>query len=583
MPPPPAASRSRPAFWAVALVLVVAALELGCHIIERLGDAVARHKNPHVEAVNPAPAFEVVDVDGRKMVRRTGFHPLMGPSSPFPLDRPPGGLRIFVLGGSAAAGWPYHAGDTNLSALLGRKLRALYPGRPIEVVNMAAGTYASHRVKLILEEVLAYHPDAIFLYNGNNEFLESLVYRPRTPPAPLDRSAAARVVYRVVTSLVAPPPRFDVKGYRIEDQTATHLSWAFGQASRYREDPRQFEALLEHYRFNIESMVSSAADAKVPLFLVTCPVNLKEWTPNVSRHRRDLSEADAARWTAAFREGYLAVERGDHAAALPPLRAAVAIDDEYAEAHFLLAEALRRTGDRAAAKAEYIRALERDAFPFRELPEFQAILRQVAARRGVPLVDIVPPLEAASGDGIPGLDVFTDYVHLTEQGQEIAAQEFLRALRAGGIVQGVSDADLERVRIPIARSFSPERDVFAADVNYNMAMIMHQYGRLDSLYAAAVEVFERAAREDQRLAQDCRSRIGLFRVVQAVVVPYRELLRAEKLGILREAYTAEQVEQIVTRYREMLYQTQGRAMSRDDFVRRFPATMPGGEPARTGP
>jgi hypothetical protein len=194
--PPSQPGRSRPVFWLLAFALVAGGIELGCRLIERVENAAARRKNPYVEAVNPVPAFEVVEQDGQKVVRRTGFHPLMVQPKPFPLARPEGGLRVFVLGGSAAAGWPFQLVDTNLSALLQRKLEALQPGRPIEVINMAAGTYGSHRVKLILEEVLQYQPDLLVLYNGNNELLEGLVYRPRTPPAPWDRSAAARLAGR---------------------------------------------------------------------------------------------------------------------------------------------------------------------------------------------------------------------------------------------------------------------------------------------------------------------------------------------------------------------------------------------------
>jgi tetratricopeptide (TPR) repeat protein len=564
-------SRSRPAFWLLALLLVAGGLELGCRLIERVENAAARRKNPYVEAVNPVPAFEIVEIDGRKMVQRSGFHPLMVPQpKPFPLERPEGGLRVFVLGASAAAGWPYQLGDTNISALLERKLRTLHPGRAIEVINMAAGTYGSHRVKLILEEVVRYHPDILFLYNGNNEFLENLVFRPRTPPAPWDRSAAARLSYRVFSTLTTPLPRFDVENYGFDDQLSNHLSFAFGQASQYRKDPRQFEMLLEHLRFNLESMVASAAEAKIPLFLLTCPVNLKDWTPNVSRHRRDLDPSGKARWTALFREGFLAVERGDFTRAVAPLRGAIAIDDEYAEAHFYLAEALRRTGDRSEAKAEYVRALQRDAFPFRELPEFQQVLREVAAQRGAPLVDIIPPLEAVAGDGIAGFDVLIDYVHLSERSQEIVAQEMLRALRARGLLPGVSAADLERARIEIPRQFWPARDVYAVDCNYNLAMLMQQYDRLDTLYREAIEVFTRAAREDPELATHCRERIQTYRQVQEAAVAYGKLLRAEKLGLLRESFTPEQAQWIYGRYTEMIHWSNAESLSREEFLRKIP-------------
>ncbi len=563
-------SSRRTAFATLTALLVLGGVEAGSWAIERAENAVAHRRNPFVEAINPAPAFEVVEVDGRKMVQRTGFHPLMISGPPFPLEKPAGGLRVFVLGGSAAAGWPYHTGETSLSALLRRKLEQLYPGRPVEVVNMAAGTYASHRVLLLLEEALRYGPDAVFVYNGNNEFLEDLVYRPVRPPAPWDRSAAARLAWRAAVSLTTERPRFDVRNYDIRDQTGNALSFAFSKASRYHEDPRQFEALLEHYRFNMASMAEDAADARVPLFFVTCPVNLKDWSPNVSHHTPGLPEAARARWQAAFREGTLALERGDPAAAVAPLRAALEADPEYAEVHFLLGRALLALGRTAEAHPELLLALEDDAFPFRELPELQAALREVAARRGVPLVDVIPALEAASG-GIPGLEVFVDYVHLNERGQEIVAQRMLEALQQRGLLPGRGAAEVAAQRMAIQHEFSPERDTYALDVSYNMALVMHQYWRLDDLYAQLVETFQRAARERPADAAAYLDRLGTFRVIQVVATRYRDLMRASRLGLVDQLYGPGEAEQVYQTYVELIYQLKGSSLDRQAFQRLVPA------------
>ena len=570
--PPTSARRDRPAFWLLALLLVAAGLELGSRVIEQAENVVARGRNPHVEAVNYVPAFEVVELDGRKMVRRTGYQPLMATlEKPFPLERPPGGLRVFFLGASAAAGWPYELSPYNNASLLEAKLKQLYPGRPVEVVNMAAGTYGSHRVKLILEEVVRYHPDLIVLYNGNNEFLENLVFRPTRPPAPWDRSAVARLGFRVAVELTSPRPRFDVKNYELADQISNRLSWAFSKASRYREDPRQFRLLLDFYRFNMESMVATAREAGVPLVLVTCPVNLKDWSPNVSRHRPDLAPAEKARWTALYREGVLALERGDPGAAVAPLAAAVALDDEYAAAHFSLGEALRRSGRAPEAKAQYLLALERDAFPFRELPEFQEVLRSIAAARQVPLADVLPPLEAAAGDGIPGDDLFVDYVHLTQRGQEIVAHEVVRTLLAHGLLPGVGAADVERTRVAIPETFVPRQEVHRVDVTYHQSMLMQQYGKLDALYAELVAVMDRAAREDPSLAPFCEERRKAYEIVQAAVTPYRKLLRAERLGLLAETFTPEEAETIYQNYVRTMRWSVAKPWSKEEFQRELPS------------
>lgn len=561
-------ARRRVVFWSLTILLVIFAIEAGSRIIELLENSVARRKNPFVESVNPVPAFKIVDYNGAKTVVRSGYHPLMNTAlRPFSLVKPQGGLRIFVLGGSAAAGWPYADGDTNISALLERKLRILYPGRTIEVINAAAGTYASHRVALILDEVLHYNPDFVFLYNGNNEFLESLVYRPLSPPEPWGHSAVLRLGYR----FMIPRPRIDVKNFDINAQIPNTLAFAFSQTSLYRKDPRQFQLLLQHYRFNIDEMVTAAGSANVPLFLLTCPVNLKDWVPNVSRHRQGMISDQMNRWTEFFREGVLAIERRDFAAAILPLRAAIALDDEYAEAHYKLGHALRHVGKLEEAKLEYQRALERDAFPFRELPEFQKILKEVAKRRNVPLIDIVPALESVAGDGILGIDVMVDYVHLTEQSQEIVAHEMLKSLLNRGLLPGVAPADVERARIVIPKTFFANRDIAAADLNYNMAMTMHQYERIDILYDEAIKTFIRAAEVDPSFAAECRNRVLLYKEIHPVVLAYRDLLRADKLGLREKNYTSEESQRIYNMYREMIRQVKTPGLSNEEFSKKVPS------------
>jgi len=203
-----------------------------------------------------------------------------------------------------------------------------------------------------------------------------------------------------------------------------------------------------------------------------------------------------------------------------------------------------------------------------------SVLREVAARRRVPLVDIVSPLEAVAGDGILGLDVLIDYVHLSERSQEIVAHELVQALRARGLLPGVSDADVARTRIAIPTSFWPARDVYVVDVNYNLAMIMHQYDRLDALYENLVEVFTRAAKEDPSLAAHCQERLQTYQQVHSIVGAYRQLLRAEKLGLVQQTFPPEQVQRIFQAYADMIHWSNAERLSREEFLRRIPATRP---------
>ena len=94
---------------------------------------------------------------------------------------------------------------------------------------------------------------------------------------------------------------------------------------------------------------------------------------------------------------------------------------------------------------------------------------------------------------------------------------------------------------------------------------MHQYERLDSLYEKAVETFSRAAKEDPTMAEECRNRIALFREIHPVGRAYRDLLRADKLGLREKTYTPEEAQRIFSMYREMIRQVKTPSLSIEEF------------------
>jgi hypothetical protein len=87
-----------------------------------------------------------------------------------------GDFRLFVLGGSTAAGFPWGA-DVAFTQALGRALQESWPDRRVEAVNAAAMSYGSHRLRILANELLQYQPDALVIYGGHNEFVERDFYR----------------------------------------------------------------------------------------------------------------------------------------------------------------------------------------------------------------------------------------------------------------------------------------------------------------------------------------------------------------------------------------------------------------------
>ncbi|MBI9072142.1 MAG: hypothetical protein JEY94_11125 [Melioribacteraceae bacterium] len=78
-------------------------------------------------------------------------------------------FRIFTLGGSTTAGWPYPS-TVSFPKFLKRKLDHNYPARKFEVINLGVSAINSFTVLDIIDDVISHEPDLILIYMGHNEF-----------------------------------------------------------------------------------------------------------------------------------------------------------------------------------------------------------------------------------------------------------------------------------------------------------------------------------------------------------------------------------------------------------------------------
>jgi lysophospholipase L1-like esterase len=184
--------------------------------------------------------------------------------NPLTLPKPPGLFRVFSFGGSATrgAGFPHHG---SFSRWLERMLRAAYPERRAEVVNLGRVGYCSEQVKELVREVLAKgEPDLLVIYAGHNEFLDvkarevlarQNAHRPLTAlSAWLDRRLATA---RLARELLHPrsPAKFDPR-----------LLFGFHHV---RLTPEQIDAGLLRYENNLTEIAGLARRRNVPVVFCT--------------------------------------------------------------------------------------------------------------------------------------------------------------------------------------------------------------------------------------------------------------------------------------------------------------------------
>ena len=109
---------------------------------------------------------------------------------------------------------------------------------------------------------------------------------------------------------------------------------------------------------------------------------------------------------------------------------ALKIDDLYADAHYQFAKKLESEGEMKAAYEAYVRAKDEDVCPLRMLESMHAIVKEVADRHGVALVDARKETEAVALGGIPGNSEFLDHVHPTIGGHQFFAKLLFEKMNA---------------------------------------------------------------------------------------------------------------------------------------------------------
>ena len=82
-------------------------------------------------------------------------------------------FRIFVLGESAAMGFPY-PNNISFQRMLKYQLQKTNPDKDIEIINLALTAINSYTFYDFAQELVHFEPDAIFIYGGHNEYYGAL-------------------------------------------------------------------------------------------------------------------------------------------------------------------------------------------------------------------------------------------------------------------------------------------------------------------------------------------------------------------------------------------------------------------------
>ena len=326
---------------------------------------------------------------------------------PFAAEKPANGFRVFALGESTTAGFPYPRNAT-FSRMLRDVLRDALPHDSVEVVNLGIAATNSHAMRDLVDEVIAQRPDAVVIYAGHNEYYGALGVgsTQRLPggdaTVPLFLALQRWRVFMGIRHVVA---RLRRTGAPASPESASFMEALAGNQAialgddAYVRGTRQFER-------NLHEVTRRLRAAGVPVLLGSLSSNLLDQAPFAAPAN------DAA-----------GAARAVHAAG----RAALA------------------RGDTAAARAALERARDLDVVRFRAPTEFNAIIRRVAAGDGITYVPVAEAFTAASPRRITDRTLFLEHVHPNADGYALLARTFAEHLLRQPVVQRRRHA-MQRVR-----------------------------------------------------------------------------------------------------------------------------------------
>jgi tetratricopeptide (TPR) repeat protein len=337
---------------------------------------------------------------------------------PLPLKmaarKPAGTQRIFILGESAARGFPDPS--SSFPRILEVMLRDHYPERRFEVVNTAMVAINSNTILPIARECAAYEPDLFIVFMGNNEvvgpFGAAGVIGAYTPSLRLIRANLAVKTTRTGQLL-------HDAGQWLNPKRQAAQGWqgmATFQHSRVRATDPQLTAIYAQFEQNLRDICAACTGSGARVIVCIIPVNLRDCAPFASLHAADLPEADLARWERIYEEGVRFEEDENHAAAIERYEAAARIDREFADLQFRWGRCLLALHKPAEAREKFSAARDLDVLRFRADTKVNAAIRTVAEALGVPLVDAEEIFERNSPDGIAGEEYFLEHVHMSFAG-----------------------------------------------------------------------------------------------------------------------------------------------------------------------
>jgi tetratricopeptide (TPR) repeat protein len=313
--------------------------------------------------------------------------------------------RIFVVGASSAAGYPYLS-SASFSKFIRKKLEILYPEKTIEVCNVSMSAINSYTIRDFMPEILKKNPDLVLIYLGHNEYYGALGV------GSIESFGSSRLLVNTILwlnefktiELLRNIINF-VSGLFSSDNEsqAGTLMAQMAQDKLIEYKSELYQDGIDQFEGNLRDILSMCKDADVPVIASTLASNLKDQKPFVSVK-----------------------------------------DENYPPADKIFSEArIKLYSNPDSAISLFIYAKELDALRFRAPEEINHTIIRLCREFNFPVIKSDSLLNEKSKDKIIGNELMTDHLHPNVRGYQLIGNLFYNAMKMNGFLPSNEIPDID--------------------------------------------------------------------------------------------------------------------------------------------
>lgn len=311
-------------------------------------------------------------------------------------NKPENSYRIFVMGGSTAAGYPY-GNNVDFGKILHRRLIRTFPNKKIELINCAMTAINSYTILDFMNGVIEQKPDLILMYAGHNEFygamgvasMESLGKYPFIVKSYLKMQRFKTIIFlrdiiaNIYKLFVSDKSVKDIK----EEETAM-AKLAKDQLVELNSDDYKYGKI--QFKENISEIIQVAKKNNIKIILSELVSNIKDLEPFLKNSKA----------SELYEKGSMALNNGEF----------------------------------EKAKKIYYEAKDLDAIRFRAPEDFNRILNELSDEYDVPLVPMKTVFEQKSEYGIIGYNLMHEHLHPNKEGYFLMADAFYNTIKSNNLI-----------------------------------------------------------------------------------------------------------------------------------------------------